>query len=29
MVNGTIPLPRKAGLGIELNMDALARFRVQ
>ena len=29
MVNGMIPLPRNAGLGIELNMDALARFRVQ
>jgi L-alanine-DL-glutamate epimerase-like enolase superfamily enzyme len=26
MVDGVIPLPRKPGLGIELNRDALARF---
>lgn len=28
LVNGTIPLPDRPGLGIELNEDALARFEV-
>ncbi len=27
MENGVIPLPERAGLGVELNRDALARFR--
>jgi L-alanine-DL-glutamate epimerase-like enolase superfamily enzyme len=29
MADGVIPLPRKPGLGIELNQDALKKFRVQ
>lgn len=29
MRNGTIALPQKPGLGIELNFDAIARFRVE
>lgn len=29
MVDGEIPLPQKPGLGIELNYDALKKFRVQ
>jgi L-rhamnonate dehydratase len=29
MVNGRIPLPTKPGLGIELNEDALVRYRVK
>ncbi|HIG29574.1 MAG TPA: mandelate racemase/muconate lactonizing enzyme family protein [Verrucomicrobiales bacterium] len=28
MINGEIPLPQKPGLGIELNEEALVRFRV-
>jgi L-alanine-DL-glutamate epimerase-like enolase superfamily enzyme len=29
MIDGVIPLPQKPGLGIELNQDALKKFRVQ
>ncbi len=29
MIDGMIPLPQKPGLGIELNQDALKKFRVQ
>jgi L-alanine-DL-glutamate epimerase-like enolase superfamily enzyme len=29
MADGVIPLPQKPGLGIELNQDALKKFRVQ
>jgi L-alanine-DL-glutamate epimerase-like enolase superfamily enzyme len=29
MTDGVIPLPQKPGLGIELNFDALAKFRAQ
>ncbi|PYT34099.1 MAG: mandelate racemase/muconate lactonizing enzyme family protein [Acidobacteria bacterium] len=29
MIDGEIPLPQKPGLGIELNQDALKKFRVQ
>jgi L-alanine-DL-glutamate epimerase-like enolase superfamily enzyme len=29
MMDGMIPLPQKPGLGIELNQDALKKFRVQ
>ena len=28
IVNGQIPLPRKPGLGIEVNMQALRKFEV-
>jgi L-rhamnonate dehydratase len=29
MIDGVIPLPQKPGLGIELNLDALEKFRAQ